>query len=173
MCWLWCRSATVRLIDGQQNMVKWKCFVFSFELISSKTELTLSLFCSVDWYSFQGGSCSKSWRSWAWSGLCFFVTSTILEKHFPLWCCFSEYFQVILSPDADPPVVRMMDYRWESTTLGCLCGLCLVMIIFLLFHSISKYRYEQQKRKKEQQKKSTDHSSLCLSNILWCLFNGL
>jgi translation initiation factor IF-3 len=41
---------------------------------------------------------------------------------------------VILSPDADPPVVRMMDY--------------------------SKYRYEQQKRKKEQQKKSIDHSSL-------------
>ncbi|KAF5742093.1 translation initiation factor IF-3 chloroplastic-like [Tripterygium wilfordii] len=34
---------------------------------------------------------------------------------------------VILSPDADPPVVRIMDY--------------------------SKYRYEQQKKKKEQQKK--------------------
>ncbi|KAF5205204.1 Translation initiation factor if-3 [Thalictrum thalictroides] len=37
--------------------------------------------------------------------------------------------QVILSPDADPPVVKIMDYN--------------------------KYKYEQQKKKKEQQKKSS------------------
>ncbi|XP_027072682.1 translation initiation factor IF3-4, chloroplastic [Coffea eugenioides] len=40
----------------------------------------------------------------------------------------AELDLVILSPDADPPVVRIMDY--------------------------DKYRYEQQKKKKEQQKKS-------------------
>ncbi|KAL9666656.1 hypothetical protein QQ045_000991 [Rhodiola kirilowii] len=40
----------------------------------------------------------------------------------------AELDLVILSPDADPPVVRLMDY--------------------------SKYRYELQKRKREQQKKS-------------------
>ncbi|XP_051149140.1 translation initiation factor IF3-4, chloroplastic-like isoform X2 [Andrographis paniculata] len=40
----------------------------------------------------------------------------------------AELDLVILSPDADPPVVRIMDY--------------------------SKYRYEQQKKKREQQKKS-------------------
>ncbi|KFK41364.1 hypothetical protein AALP_AA2G120300 [Arabis alpina] len=41
----------------------------------------------------------------------------------------AELDLVILSPDADPPVVKMMDY--------------------------SKYRYEQQKKKKDQQKKTT------------------
>ncbi|KAK2646786.1 hypothetical protein Ddye_021981 [Dipteronia dyeriana] len=40
----------------------------------------------------------------------------------------AELDLVILSPDADPPVVRIMDYN--------------------------KYRYEQQKKKREQQKKS-------------------
>ncbi|XP_050212449.1 translation initiation factor IF3-2, chloroplastic [Mercurialis annua] len=41
----------------------------------------------------------------------------------------AELDLVILSPDADPPVVRIMDY--------------------------TKYKYEQQKKKKEQQKKSS------------------
>ncbi|XVE63500.1 hypothetical protein DITRI_Ditri07aG0025200 [Diplodiscus trichospermus] len=41
----------------------------------------------------------------------------------------AELDLVILSPDADPPVVRIMDYN--------------------------KYRYEQQKKKKTQQKKTT------------------
>ncbi|PIA45924.1 hypothetical protein AQUCO_01600280v1 [Aquilegia coerulea] len=41
----------------------------------------------------------------------------------------AELDLVILSPDADPPVVKIMDYN--------------------------KYKYEQQKKKKEQQKKST------------------
>ncbi|KAK8604955.1 hypothetical protein V6N13_082418 [Hibiscus sabdariffa] len=41
----------------------------------------------------------------------------------------AELDLVILSPDADPPVVRIMDYN--------------------------KYRYEQQKKKKEQQKRTT------------------
>ncbi|KAF8400500.1 hypothetical protein HHK36_013798 [Tetracentron sinense] len=41
----------------------------------------------------------------------------------------AELDLVILSPDADPPVVRIMDYN--------------------------KYRYEQKKKKKDQQKKST------------------
>ncbi|KAJ0746847.1 putative translation initiation factor 3 [Helianthus annuus] len=40
----------------------------------------------------------------------------------------AELDLVILSPDADPPVVKLMDYN--------------------------KYRYEQQKKKREQQKKS-------------------
>ncbi|KAJ8747614.1 hypothetical protein K2173_014476 [Erythroxylum novogranatense] len=40
----------------------------------------------------------------------------------------AELDLVVLSPDADPPVVRIMDYN--------------------------KYRYEQQKKKREQQKKS-------------------
>lgn len=40
----------------------------------------------------------------------------------------AELDLVILSPDADPPVVRIMDYN--------------------------KYRYEQQKKKRDQQKKS-------------------
>ncbi|CAH8352902.1 unnamed protein product [Eruca vesicaria subsp. sativa] len=70
------RSATVRLIDGQQNMIG---IVSKEEAVRRADEAELDL--------------------------------------------------VILSPDADPPVVRMMDY--------------------------SKYRYEQQKRKKEQQKKTT------------------
>ncbi|CAF2030685.1 hypothetical protein Bca4012_080681 [Brassica carinata] len=70
------RSATVRLIDGQQNMIG---IVSKEEAVRRAEEAELDL--------------------------------------------------VILSPDADPPVVRMMDY--------------------------SKYRYEQQKRKKEQQKKTT------------------
>ncbi|VVB10929.1 unnamed protein product [Arabis nemorensis] len=70
------RSATVRLIDGQQNMIG---IVSKDEAVRRAEEAELDL--------------------------------------------------VILSPDADPPVVRMMDY--------------------------SKYRYEQQKRKKEQQKKTT------------------
>ncbi|CAN8229910.1 unnamed protein product [Cochlearia groenlandica] len=70
------RSATVRLIDGQQNMIG---IVSKDEAVRRSEEAELDL--------------------------------------------------VILSPDADPPVVRMMDY--------------------------SKYRYEQQKRKKEQQKKTT------------------
>ncbi|CAA7048715.1 unnamed protein product [Microthlaspi erraticum] len=69
-------SATVRLIDGQQNMIG---LVSKEEAVRRAEEAELDL--------------------------------------------------VILSPDADPPVVRMMDY--------------------------SKYRYEQQKRKKEQQKKTT------------------
>jgi translation initiation factor IF-3 len=75
------RSATVRLIDDQQNMIG---LVSKEEAVRRAEDAELDL--------------------------------------------------VILSPDADPPVVRMMDY--------------------------SKYRYEQQKRKKEQQKKSIDHSSL-------------
>ncbi|ESQ54127.1 hypothetical protein EUTSA_v10025935mg [Eutrema salsugineum] len=70
------RSATVRLIDGQQNMIG---VVSKEEAVRRAEDAELDL--------------------------------------------------VILSPDADPPVVRMMDY--------------------------SKYRYEQQKRKKEQQKKTT------------------
>ncbi|KAG2243574.1 hypothetical protein Bca52824_094572 [Brassica carinata] len=70
------RLATVRLIDGQQNMIG---IVSKEEAVRRAEEAELDL--------------------------------------------------VILSPDADPPVVRMMDY--------------------------SKYRYEQQKRKKEQQKKTT------------------
>ncbi|KAL1210516.1 Translation initiation factor IF3-4 [Cardamine amara subsp. amara] len=70
------RSATVRLIDGHQNMIG---IVPKEEAVRRAEEAELDL--------------------------------------------------VILSPDADPPVVRMMDY--------------------------SKYRYEQQKRKKEQQKKTT------------------
>lgn len=70
------RSATVRLIDGQQNMIG---IVSKEEAVRRAEEAELDL--------------------------------------------------VILSPEADPPVVRMMDY--------------------------SKYRYEQQKRKKEQQKKTT------------------
>ncbi|KAJ0251762.1 Translation initiation factor IF3-4 [Hirschfeldia incana] len=70
------RSATVRLIDGQQNMIG---IVSKEEAVRRAEDAELDL--------------------------------------------------VILSPDADPPVVRMMDY--------------------------SKYRYEQQKRKKEQQKKTT------------------
>ncbi|XP_010447681.1 PREDICTED: uncharacterized protein LOC104730236 [Camelina sativa] len=70
------RSATVRLIDDQQNMIG---LVSKDEAVRRAEEAELDL--------------------------------------------------VILSPDADPPVVKMMDY--------------------------SKYRYEQQKRKKEQQKKTT------------------
>ncbi|CAL9227492.1 unnamed protein product [Arabidopsis halleri] len=70
------RSATVRLIDDQQNMIG---LVSKDEAVRRAEDAELDL--------------------------------------------------VILSPDADPPVVRMMDY--------------------------SKYRYEQQKRKKEQQKKTT------------------
>jgi translation initiation factor IF-3 len=70
------RSATVRLIDGQQNMLG---LVSKDEAVRMADDAELDL--------------------------------------------------VILSPDADPPVVKMMDY--------------------------SKYRYEQQKRKKDQQKKTT------------------
>ncbi|KAG2308215.1 hypothetical protein Bca52824_027963 [Brassica carinata] len=70
------RSATVRLIDGQQNMLG---LVSKDEAIRRAEDAELDL--------------------------------------------------VILSPDADPPVVKMMDY--------------------------SKYRYEQQKKKKDQQKKTT------------------
>ncbi|CAE6167412.1 unnamed protein product [Arabidopsis arenosa] len=70
------RSATVRLIDDQQNMIG---LVSKDEAVRRAEDAELDL--------------------------------------------------VILSPDADPPVVRMMDF--------------------------SKYRYEQQKRKKEQQKKTT------------------
>ncbi|KAJ4959078.1 hypothetical protein NE237_026189 [Protea cynaroides] len=69
------RSASVRLIDGQQNMVG---VVSKTAAIQMAEEAALDL--------------------------------------------------VILSPDADPPVVRIMDYN--------------------------KYRYEQQKKKREQQKKS-------------------
>ncbi|KAH0929729.1 hypothetical protein HID58_015456 [Brassica napus] len=75
------RSATVRLIDGQQNMLG---LVSKDEAVRRAEDAELDL--------------------------------------------------VILSPDADPPVVKMMDY--------------------------SKYRYEQQKKKKDQQKKSNDCSSL-------------
>ncbi|CAF1861238.1 unnamed protein product [Brassica oleracea var. botrytis] len=70
------RSATVRLIDGQQNMLG---LVSKDEAVRRAEDAELDL--------------------------------------------------VILSPDADPPVVKMMDY--------------------------SKYRYEQQKKKKDQQKKTT------------------
>uniref|UniRef100_A0A1J3IZY8 Translation initiation factor IF-3 n=1 Tax=Noccaea caerulescens TaxID=107243 RepID=A0A1J3IZY8_NOCCA len=70
------RSATVRLIDGQQNMLG---LVSKDEAVRMAEDAELDL--------------------------------------------------VILSPDADPPVVKMMDY--------------------------SKYRYEQQKKKKDQQKKTT------------------
>ncbi|EOA27574.1 hypothetical protein CARUB_v10023712mg [Capsella rubella] len=70
------RSATVRLIDGQQNMLG---LVSKDEAVRMADDAELDL--------------------------------------------------VILSPDADPPVVKMMDY--------------------------SKYRYEQQKKKKDQQKKTT------------------
>ncbi|XP_056166917.1 translation initiation factor IF3-4, chloroplastic-like isoform X2 [Syzygium oleosum] len=69
------RSATVRLIDQQQNMVG---VVSKSEAIRMAEDAELDL--------------------------------------------------VILSPDADPPVVRIMDYR--------------------------KFKYEQQKKKREQQKKS-------------------
>ncbi|XP_043706231.1 translation initiation factor IF3-2, chloroplastic-like isoform X3 [Telopea speciosissima] len=69
------RSASVRLIDAQQNMVG----------VVSKTEAI-----------------------------------QIAEE--------AELDLVILSPDADPPVVKIMDYN--------------------------KYRYEQQKKKRDQQKKS-------------------
>uniref|UniRef100_A0A5B6ZU45 Translation initiation factor IF-3 n=1 Tax=Davidia involucrata TaxID=16924 RepID=A0A5B6ZU45_DAVIN len=69
------RSATVRLIDGQQNMVG---------IVSKSQALQMAEDAELD--------------------------------------------LVILSPDADPPVVRIMDYN--------------------------KYRYEQQKKKREQQKKS-------------------
>ncbi|CAH2061298.1 unnamed protein product [Thlaspi arvense] len=70
------RSATVRLIDGQQNMLG---LVSKDEAVRMAEDAELDL--------------------------------------------------VILSPDADPPVVKMMDY--------------------------SKYRYEQAKKKKDQQKKTT------------------
>jgi translation initiation factor IF-3 len=43
----------------------------------------------------------------------------------------AELDLVLLSPDADPPVVKLLDY--------------------------SKYKYEQQKKKREQQKKATVH----------------
>ncbi|XP_013631566.1 translation initiation factor IF3-4, chloroplastic isoform X2 [Brassica napus] len=95
------RSATVRLIDGQQNMLG---LVSKDEAVRRAEDAELDLVCVTN-IPLQ----------------CFFTCGALAS-----WCV---RFQVILSPDADPPVVKMMDY--------------------------SKYRYEQQKKKKDQQKKTT------------------
>lgn len=53
------RSATVRLIDDQQNMVKMKCLLMLKLLISAKIE-NFQFLSSLDWFSFQRRSGSKS-----------------------------------------------------------------------------------------------------------------
>ncbi|GFP99870.1 translation initiation factor if-3 [Phtheirospermum japonicum] len=52
----------------------------------------------------------------------------------------AELDLVILSPEADPPVVRIMDYNLKCPNI--------------MLREYSKYRYEQQKKKRDQQKKS-------------------
>ncbi|KAF2531077.1 hypothetical protein F2Q70_00033341 [Brassica cretica] len=97
------RSATVRLIDGQQNMIG---IVSKEEAVRRAEEAELDL--------------------------------------------------VILSPDADPPVVRMMDYskyRYEQQKRKKEQQKKNPPVVRMMDYS--KYRYEQQKRKKEQQKKTT------------------
>ncbi|KAL0428089.1 UNVERIFIED_CONTAM: Translation initiation factor IF3-4, chloroplastic [Sesamum latifolium] len=70
----------------------------------------------------------------------------------------AELDLVILSPDADPPVVRIMDYKIPYLlSVSHQFPQLIIMGSVLMYcgHDLcSKYRYEQQKKKRDQQKKS-------------------
>ena len=78
---------------------------------------------------------------------------------------YAVVLQVMISPDADPPVCRIMDYRWALHLSGSspfyfnfLRDFVRLILIGALItpHSVvpSKYRYELQKKKREAQKKA-------------------
>ncbi|KAL0316534.1 UNVERIFIED_CONTAM: Translation initiation factor IF3-4, chloroplastic [Sesamum radiatum] len=70
----------------------------------------------------------------------------------------AELDLVILSPDADPPVVRIMDYKipyFLSISHQFPQLIIVGSVLMYCGHDLcSKYRYEQQKKKRDQQKKS-------------------